>query len=163
MRPLIATGITVGFLAGLWAWTSDQLGAPTWVAVVSWAAFFAADGKAAGLVKTAASTLSGVAWGWLSVLAAGLATRWSGALPVAVAVAVIAFAMCAQASWTLLSFIPGAFLGAAALFGNAGDVPVTAAVLVVGVLLGIASERSADLLVRSTTRESDTESGAVPA
>ncbi|MFE7213995.1 DUF1097 domain-containing protein [Streptomyces sp. NPDC057611] len=161
MRPLIATGITVGCLAGLWAWTSDQLGVPTWVAVVSWAAFFAAGGKATGLVKTVASTLSGVAWGWLAVLAAGLATGWSGALPVAVAV--IAFAMCAQASWSLLSFIPGAFLGAAALFGNAVDVPVTAAVLVVGVLLGIASDWPADLLVHSTTRGSDTESGAVPA
>ncbi|MGW4059806.1 DUF1097 domain-containing protein [Amycolatopsis sp. NPDC004747] len=146
MRALTATGITVGLLAGLWTWVSELTGLPTWVAVVSWAAFFAAGGKGTGLVKTAAAGVSGIAWGWLGVLGAGLLGGWAGALPVAVAV--IAFAMCVQAGWAPLSFIPAAFLGAASLFGTGVDVLTTAVAFVIGVGLGIASEWAAAQLVR---------------
>lgn len=149
MRALTATGITVGLLAGLWTWLCDLTGLPTWVAVVSWAAFFAAGGKPAGLVKTAAAGLSGIVWGWLAVLGAGLLGGWGGALPVAVAV--IAFAMCVQAGWPPLSFIPAAFLGAASLFGNDVEVASTAIALVAGVALGIASEWAAGEIVRRSS------------
>lgn len=146
MRPAIATGVAVGVLAGLWAWASAALGLPTWVGVVSWAAFFAAGGALRGALTTGAAVLSGVAWGWLGLLAASALGGWVGGL--AVAVAVIAFAMCAQSEWRVLGFVPGAFLGAASLFGNSGDVPATAIALVVGVVLGLASERVAGLLAQ---------------
>ena len=158
MRSTIAVGITVGVLAGLWIWASQRFGLPAWGAVVSWAAFFAAGGKSAGLAKTLPAALSGVLWGWLAALAAGALTGWSGALAVAVGVA--AFAMCAQALWRALSFIPGTFLGAATLFGTGVDVPATVAVLVIGVVLGLASEWSADALVRATARGTGIEPAA---
>ncbi|MCS7476955.1 DUF1097 domain-containing protein [Umezawaea endophytica] len=146
MRALIATGITVGLLAGSWTWVSGQVGLPTWVAVVSWAAFFAAGGKMTGVVKTAAAGLSGVVWGWLAVLGAGALGGWVGALPVTVAV--VAFAMCAQAGWQPLSFIPAAFLGAASLFGNDVNVASTAIAFVIGIVLGVVSEWSAGEIAR---------------
>jgi hypothetical protein len=150
VRALTATGITVGLLAGLWIWVSGLVGLPAWVAVLAWAAFFAAGGKMGGLLKTAAAGLSGVVWGWLAVLGAGLLGGWQGALPVAVAI--IAFAMCVQAGWAPLSFIPAAFVGAASLYGNDVNVATTAIALVIGVLLGIASEWSAGRLVALSTR-----------
>lgn len=152
MRALTATGITVGLLAGLWIWVSGLVALPAWVAVLAWAAFFAAGGKLGGLVKTAAAGLSGVVWGWLAVVGAGLMGGWPGALPIAVAV--VAFAMCVQAGWAPLSFIPAAFVGAASLFGNDVDVLGTAIAIVIGVLLGIASEWSAGRLVGLSTAAS---------
>lgn len=65
-----------------------------------------------------------------------------------VAVAVIAFFMCAQANWKTLAFIPGAFAGYAAVFGAAGDWLPVAVALVIGPLLGWASEALAGLLTR---------------
>ncbi|AEA24750.1 DUF1097 domain-containing protein [Pseudonocardia benzenivorans] len=146
MRALTATGLTVGVLAGLWIWVSGMVGLPPWVAVIAWAGFFAAGGKAAGVVKMGLSGLVGVVWGWLAVLGAGLLAGWTGALPVAVAV--IAFLMCVQANWVHLSFIPGAFIGAACLFGNELNVWTTAICIVVGVALGYVSEWSAAAITK---------------
>lgn len=71
-----------------------------------------------------------------------------GGVILPVGVAVIAFFMCAQANWKTLAFIPGAFAGCAAVFGAAGDWLRVAIALVIGPLLGWASEALAGLLTR---------------
>lgn len=150
MNPYLAVGITIGVLAGAWTEFSSAVGLVTWIAFVSWACFFAAGAKLGGLVKTVPSTISGAVYGWLIVWAAGAVGGWPGAL--AVAVAVGAFLMCVQANWSVLSFIPGAFAGAACLFGAGGDLVATLIPLVAGAALGWLSGWSADRLVAATTR-----------
>jgi hypothetical protein len=98
-------------------------------------------------VRTAASTVSGVVWGWAIVWAA---THLGGSAAVlGLAVAVAAFAMCVQAAWSVLAFIPGAFVGAASFFGNQTVFWATLLSLLVGVVLAYASERLGDVVERA--------------
>ncbi|MBC7517497.1 MAG: DUF1097 domain-containing protein [Microbacteriaceae bacterium] len=158
MKPYTAVGITIGVLAGIWTQVSISLGLITWVAFAAWACFYAAGAKRTGFLKTLPSNLSGVAYGWLIVWAAGAMGGWPGAL--AVCVAVGAFLMCIQANWSVLSFIPGAFVGTAAFFGTSGNWSGTVIALVAGVSLAWLSGWTADLLVRATTKPTITTSVA---
>ena len=74
-----------------------------------------------------------------------LARRPEGPLFVALA----AFGMCVQAAWAPLAFIPGAFVGASAYFGNQGVFWATLVSLVAGALLAFASERFADVIEKA--------------
>lgn len=133
MKPYIGVGLSVGALAGIWTQVSTDLGLVTWVGFIAWACFFAAGGGAAGFRRGLAANLSGVVYGWLVGTFAG-AVEFPGALAVAIAVA--ALAMCLQAGWAPLSFIPGAFAGAAAYFGTALAFWPTVLALVIGAVLG---------------------------
>lgn len=115
MKPYIGVGLSVGVLAGIWTQVSVELGLITWVAFVAWACFFAAGGGALGFRRGLAANLSGVVYGWLVALLIS-AADFPGVLAVGVAVA--ALAMCLQAGWAPLSFIPGAFAGTAVFFGT---------------------------------------------
>jgi hypothetical protein len=146
MKPLVTTGITAGILAGLWTQFSAPLGLITWVGFLSWACFFAAGGKRAGLLKTIPANLSGVLW--------GAAIVWGAAnLPIpgalGISVAIAAFALCVQARWTVLGFIPGAFAGCAAYFGTTFDAAGTCLALIAGTGLGWLSEYTASLLTNT--------------
>lgn len=137
MRPFIGVGISIGVLAAIWTESSVQLGLITWVGFVAWACFYAAGGGFGGFRRGLAANLSGAVYGWLVGLFVGVAT-FPGAL--AIAVGVIALAMCLQAGWRPLSFIPGAFAGTAAFFGAGLAFWPTVMALVLGAALGWASE-----------------------
>lgn len=138
MKAYLGVGIAAGILAGLWAQFSGSLGLLTWVAFVSWACYFAAGGGVTGLTRTVATNISGVIYGWLMILAAGW-IMFSGSL--GVSVAVFTLAICLQAAWRPLSFIPGTFAGAACFFGAGAADPIAPAIaLIAGALLGIASD-----------------------
>lgn len=155
MKRLIALGASIGLLAGLFTWfagTVTSLGdwkAPfvVWVAFAAWACFYAAGGRTPGLVKTLAANASGVAWGWLIVWSLRHSGSTSPAL-LGLLVAVAAFAMCVQAGWAPLAFIPGTFVGAASYFGNAAAFWGTAVSLAVGALLAFGSELLGDVFER---------------
>jgi hypothetical protein len=108
MKPYIGVGLSVGVLAGLWTQVSGDLGLITWVAFVAWACFFAAGGGATGFFKG------------LSAIGVGIA----------------ALAMCLQAGWAPLSFIPGAFAGTAVFFGTQLSFWPTTVSLIIGAALG---------------------------
>ena len=145
VNPLVAVGIAVGILAGAWTWASSNLGLTTWVAFVTWALFFAAGGKLTGLVKVAPAVLTGLLYGSVVLSVAGLIpSAWT----VPIGVALIAFIMCAQANWSVLSFIPAAFAGAALLFGTGGDWLGAGISALIGVGLGFVSEWSGGLLAK---------------
>ena len=156
MKRLTALGISIGVLAGLFTWfagTVTQLGSwqspfVVWVGFAAWACFYAVGGGTAGLVKTAASNVSGVVWGWLIVWAAGQVVAGSAAV-LGLFVALAAFGMCVQAGWPPLAFIPGAFIGAASFFGTGALFWSTVVSLVVGVLLAYASERLGDAVEKA--------------
>lgn len=171
MKRLIALGISIGVLAGLFTWVSltvTHIGswqAPlvVWVGFAAWACFYAAGGRTGGLVKAVASNASGLVWGWLIVWAAGHVLAGSAAV-LGLFVAIAAFGMCMQAAVPPLAFIPGAFVGAAAFFGNATVFWATLVSLVAGALLAYASELLADVIERSLGgRVRTTEPSAVTA
>jgi hypothetical protein len=153
MKRLVALGISIGVLAGLFTWfavTVTSIGswqAPfvVWIGFAAWACFYAAGGGVSGLSKTLASTASGLAWGWLILWAVTRVSEGS-AVVLGLFVALAAFGMCVQAAWGPLAFIPGAFVGAASYFGNQGIFWATLASLVAGALLAFASERVADFI-----------------
>ncbi|HEX3235118.1 MAG TPA: DUF1097 domain-containing protein [Gemmatimonadales bacterium] len=143
MDVLLALGISIGILIAGWTYVALGPGAlPVWAGIVAWGSFFAAGGKMAGLTKTIASNLSGVLWAYLALTAAN---RFGGGLPVLSAmVGIAAFIMVLQAKISLLSFIPGAFLGAATavsvVVGANGEWIRTVIALVAGAVLGYLSE-----------------------
>jgi hypothetical protein len=153
MKRLVALGISIGVLAGLFTWFAlsvTSVGSWTapfvvWIGFAAWAVFYAAGGGVPGLAKTLGSTLSGLVWGWLILWAATKVSAGSAAV-LGLFVAIAAFGMCVQAAWGPLAFIPGAFVGAAAYFGNQGVFWATLASLVLGALLAFASEKFADVI-----------------
>jgi hypothetical protein len=149
MDLLLALGISIGVLIAGWTYVALGPGAlPVWAGIVAWGSFFAAGGKTTGLVKTIASNLSGVLWAFLALQAA---TRMGGGTTmISIAVGVAALIMVLQAKISTLSFIPGAFLGAATavsvVVGANGTWTKTIIALVAGAVLGYLSEMIAGML-----------------
>ena len=159
MDVLVALGISIGILIAVWTYVAIAVaGLPVWAGIVAWGCFFAAGGKTTGLSKTIASNLSGVVWAFLALYAA---KSLGGSVPVlALCVGVAALFMVLQAKIPALSFIPGAFLGAAiavsVVVGAGATFPhpwiKTVIALVVGALLGYLSEMLAGAMTRRPTR-----------
>lgn len=133
MKNYLGIGISIGTLAALWTQASVSAGLITWVGFVAWATYFAAGAGRTGLVRGLLANLSGAVYGWLVVELLTVAA-FPGAL--ALGVGVIALLMCLQAGYPPLSFIPGAFVGAASLFGTSAAFWPTVLALVVGACLG---------------------------
>ncbi|PKM49899.1 MAG: DUF1097 domain-containing protein [Firmicutes bacterium HGW-Firmicutes-7] len=137
MDLILAIGIVVGILAGIWGEVSSATGMITWIGFVSWACFYASGGGLNGLKKTIPSNLVGVFWGYVIVFgASNLGIPY--ALGVSIFVACVA--MCVESKWSILSFIPGAFAGCASFFGAGFDIKGTVIALVIGGVLGYFSE-----------------------
>lgn len=151
MDALVALGLSIGILIAGWTYVAVGPGAlPVWAGIVAWGCFFAAGGKTQGLVKTVASNLSGVLWAFLAIT---LSQRFGGELAVlSVLVGLAALFMVVQAKIPALSFIPGAFLGAATavsvVVGANGEWIRTIVALVAGAVLGYLSEMLAGALTR---------------
>jgi hypothetical protein len=155
MDVLVALAVSIGILIA--AWTYVALGPaalPVWAGIVAWGCFFAAGGKTTGLTKTIASNLSGVLWAYLALMAAN---SFGGGVPVlSVCVGVAALFMVLQSKIAALSFIPGAFLGAATavsvVVGANGTWTRTIIALVAGAVLGYLSEALAGAIARKPRR-----------
>jgi len=143
MDVLVALAISIGILIAGWTYVALGVAAlPVWAGIVAWGCFFAAGGKTTGLTKTIASNLSGVFWAFVALRAA---ESFGGGLPVLSAmVGLAALVMVLQAKISALSFIPGAFLGAATavsvVVGAKGTWTSTIIALVAGAVLGYVSE-----------------------
>ncbi len=155
MDALVALALSIGLLIAGWTYVALGVAAlPVWAGIVAWGCFFAAGGKTAGLTKTIASNLSGVLWAFLALY---VANRIGGGVPIlSLLVGIAAFIMVIQAKIPALSFIPGAFLGAATavsvVVGANGTWANTVIALVAGALLGYLSEMLAGAIgPRSTT------------
>ena len=136
MDMLVALGLSIGVLIAIWTYLAvSVLSLPVWVGILAWGCFFAAGGKTAGLMKTIAANISGVFWAYIAVM---VTTSLGGSVPALSAmVGVVAFAMVLQAKISPLSFIPGAFIGAAATVGaNAGTDPAALGKVVIALVAG---------------------------
>jgi hypothetical protein len=151
MDVLVALAISIGILIAGWTYVAlGPAALPVWAGIVAWGCFFAAGGKTNGLTKTIASNLSGVLWAFLALQAA---KSFGGGLPVlSVCVGLAALFMVLQSKLPLLSFIPGAFLGAATavsvVVGANGTWTRTIIALIAGALLGYLSELLAGFMTR---------------
>lgn len=143
MDVLVALAISIGILIAGWTYVALGVAAlPVWAGIIAWGCFFAAGGKTTGLTKTVASNLSGVLWAFLALKAA---ESFGGGVPILSAmVGVAALIMVLQSKIPALSFIPGAFLGAATavgvVVGAKGTWTSTIIALVAGAVLGYVSE-----------------------
>ena len=149
MDALVALALSIGILIAGWTYLALGVAAlPVWAGIVAWGCFFAAGGKTTGLTKTIASNLSGVLWAFVALY---LSNRFGGGVPMlSLLVGLAAFIMVVQAKIPALSFIPGAFLGAATavsvVVGANGTYTNTIIALVAGALLGYLSEMLAGAL-----------------
>jgi hypothetical protein len=153
MDALVALALSIGVLIAGWTYLALGVAAlPVWAGIVAWGCFFAAGGKATGLAKTIAANLSGVLWAFLALY---LWNRFGGGVPMlSLLVGIAAFIMVMQAKIPALSFIPGAFLGAATavsvVVGANGTYTNTIIALVAGALFGYLSEMLAGALGRKS-------------
>lgn len=165
MKNYLGIGISIGVLAGVWTALSTNIvmtSMPliTWVGFAAWACYFAAGAGVSGLTKAVATNLSGAAYAWLAVAFVG-AAAFNGNL--AIAVGVIALLMCLQASISVLSFIPGAFIGAASYFGTTLSFWPTVVALVIGALFGFASGWLGEKIQAMVVKPGPTTAGAATA
>jgi uncharacterized protein DUF1097 len=159
MDVLVALGVSIGVLIA--AWTYIALGTaaalPVWAGIVAWGCFFAAGGKTTGLTKTIASNVSGVFWAFVALY---LSASLPGIGALSLLVGVAALFMVLQSKIPALSFIPGAFIGAATavsvVVGAEGKFPHpwarTVVALVLGAVFGYLSEMLAGAIARKPRR-----------
>ncbi|HET8622053.1 MAG TPA: DUF1097 domain-containing protein [Gemmatimonadales bacterium] len=160
---LVALAISIGVLIAVWTYIAlGPAALPVWAGIVAWGCFFAAGGKTDGLVKTVASTLSGVFWAFVALMVANQVAP-GNLIALSVLVGVVAAAMVLQSKVSVLAFIPGAFLGAATavsvVVGASGTYPKTIAALVAGAVFGYLSEVLAGAL-SGTPRKAPSASSA---
>lgn len=145
MSFIVAVGISVGILAGIWTGLSTEFasfGLITYVGFLSWASFYAGGGKVKGLKDSLILNFSGVIWAWLIVWLFNLVSPTLGvSIGLSIAVMLGAAAMCWQAQISFLGFIPGAFIGCSAYFATGFDFKGTVISLIAGAVLGYISEQ----------------------
>ena len=146
---LTALALSIGILIALWVKVGSMAILLVPAGIVAWACFFAAGGKIQGLQKTIAATLSGVVWVWLAMTLIGMMSIGSWGW---VIIGVVAFILVFQSRLPALSFIPGAFCGAAVTAWAAPTDPkgylMVAVALIAGAVLGYVSEMGAGMLAK---------------
>ena len=149
MDMLTALALSIGILIALWVKVGTMASLLVPAGIVAWACFFAAGGKTAGLQKTIASTLSGVVWVWLAHILIGAMNMGSFAW---IIIGVVGFFLVLQSKVPILSFIPGAFCGAAVTAWAAPADPrgylMVAVALIAGAVLGYISEMGAGMIAK---------------
>jgi hypothetical protein len=154
MNTQIALGLSAGVLIALWTYVALQLipDLSPWVGVAAMGCFFAAGGKTHGFQKTVFATISGMLYVWVMMQ---LLPRFGGStLLYALLMGVVALVIVFMSKIPALSFIPGAFVGAAVTVGNGagadlGHLLYVAISLVIGAALGFAAETTAASLATS--------------
>src|SRR5947199_6911436 len=154
MNMLMALAVSIGVLIALWvkfgAMVAPGLAIAVPAGIIAWACFYAAGGKTQGLQKAIAANLSGVVW----VLLANLVISGAGLQSFGwIVIGIVAFLIVMQSKLPVLSFIPGAFCGAAltAASGAGTDIKVNlmvAVAMIVGAVLGYVSEMVGGMIAK---------------
>jgi hypothetical protein len=149
MDMLMALALSIGVLIAVWVKVGTMASLAVPAGIVAWALFYAAGGKTQGLQKVIASTLSGVVWVWLAMTLIGAMNMGSLTW---IIIGVVAFLLVIQSKLPALSFIPGAFCGAAVTAWTAPADPrgyvMVAVALVAGAVLGYVSEMGAGMIAK---------------
>ncbi|MCE1252286.1 MAG: DUF1097 domain-containing protein [Anaerolineae bacterium] len=148
MAYLVAVGISAGVIGGLCAQFAGSFNVVAWVCFVAMACFFAAGGKNSGFLKNVPANLSGVLWAMMIFTLLGF---WQFQFAMFLAVLIAVTIACVQAKWSVLSFIPGTFVGMACTFGTNGDWVSTVIALIIGSCMGWLAEQGGHLLLKAYT------------
>ncbi|AQS36874.1 Protein of unknown function (DUF1097) [Shewanella psychrophila] len=126
--------ISAGLLAAVWAGVADAFSLVTWIGFLACSTYFAQTKPGfQGVLISWATNLSGVFWAWIVISGSGyFESPFVGYLLTGIVTA----AMCLQASYHKLAFIPGAFIGCCITFAMAGDIANILPALILGALLG---------------------------
>lgn len=145
MKILHALGVSIALLVAVWVYVSiglPELKLYPWIGFVAWAAFFAAGGGRAGVVKPLAASAAGI--GLTAVTMFAVAQVGGSLVALMALVALLAFVLVAIADIGFFSYTPAAFLGAATYFGSGSKLDDSIAFVmlswVAGLLLGYLSE-----------------------
>jgi hypothetical protein len=160
---LIAIGLIVGILAGIWTSVSMVTHLVTFAAFFAWSSYFASGGGLKGLKVTLICNFVGVIYGFLMIQVSLIISPLVGdVVGLGIAIGVLAMFMCWQAKIPLLGFIPGVFIGCATYFATGLDFMGSVMGLVIGALLGHASQIGGTLLTkREPLPDSQKETAAV--
>lgn len=142
--------ISAGLLAAIWCGVADAFHLVTWIGFLGCSTFFAQP-KAGfqGVMMAWCTNLSGVFWAWLIISGSSFfVSPVFGYIFTGIATS----AMCLQASYQKLSFIPGAFIGCCITFAMAGDIANILPPLIIGGLLGWGMSMLTEQLVALTPK-----------
>ncbi|WP_019614221.1 DUF1097 domain-containing protein [Psychromonas ossibalaenae] len=146
MSLLLALSISTGILSGLLVWFTGLFDIASWLAFLGATSYFASTDKGRkGLVQVWLTNFSGAVWAILIIAAS---TYIDTDFASYAATAVFAFCMCIQAKFSLLKFIPGTFLGAAAIFSADGQWSSAFLGLFIGAVFGFLMNYTGELLHR---------------
>ncbi len=155
MNRHFSLALTTGLLSALWAWAAVALGLPSWAGFLGCTAWFASPkGGVTGFLTILFTLGSGVLWAQVIIAGSAVApgiTWLSYAMT-----GVVAFLMCIQSRQTLLSFVPGTFIGACATFAAQGDWKSVLPALLLGLLFGVAMKASGQWLAGRAAPKSTT-------
>lgn len=142
--------ISAGLLAAIWCGVADAFHLVTWIGFLGCSTLFAQP-KAGfqGVMMAWCTNLSGVFWAWLIISGSSFfVSPVFGYIFTGIATS----AMCLQASYQKLSFIPGAFIGCCITFAMAGDIANILPPLIIGGLLGWGMSMLTEQLVALTPK-----------
>lgn len=126
-----------------------------WAGFLGCTAWFASPkGGVTGFLTILFTLGSGVLWA--QVIIAGSAVAHGIAWLSYAMTGVVAFLMCIQSRQTLLSFVPGTFIGACATFAAQGDWKSVLPALLLGLLFGVAMKASGQWLAGRAAPKSTT-------
>lgn len=153
-----ASAASVGLLVTAWTFlTLGYLEPPviTWVTFLTWASFFAAGGGVTGLARSIASGIVGLVLAFAVIWIDGQLGLTQYHLPVlSLLLGALGGVLCLLAVIPVLSCIPASFIGAATFFaaGKPAGVQLLWVLcsIVIGALLGLASQKLAGVLVTRT-------------
>ncbi|WP_299495394.1 DUF1097 domain-containing protein [uncultured Shewanella sp.] len=130
-----AVATSAGLLAVVWAGVADIFNWVTWLGFMGCSTFFAQPLLGVkGMLMAWATNVSGVFWGWLIIASSSFFVS-----PIIgyTMTGLVTAAMCLQASYSRLAFIPGTFIGCCVCFALAGDLAVIIPPLIIGGALGL--------------------------
>ena len=134
MSTLIAISITTAILSGIWGWVAVSLGLLAWAGFLGCTSYFATPHEGyKGLLISLITNLSGVFWAMMIIQGSSFV---SNDVLGYVITGVVTLFMCLQAHKTLLSFIPGTFIGSCATFAAGGDWQIVIPSLILGGVFG---------------------------
>ena len=140
-RTLFSLALTTGILSGLWGWTAESFGLLNWAGFLGCSAYFACPQSGfKGLFISLFTLCSGVIWALIIIHGSSVFPHL--AIANYTLTAIVAFLMCVQARHTLLSFVPGTFIGACAIFANQGEWKLVISSLLPGLLFGFSMKNS---------------------
>lgn len=149
MSLLLALSITTGIISGVLVWFTGLFDIASWLAFLGATSYFASSDKGVkGLTQVWLTNFSGAFWAMLIIIASTyIDTEFANYATTAV----FAFCMCIQAKFNVLKFIPGTFLGAAALFSSNGEWLSAFVGLFIGAIFGFFMSYTGEVLHKLNT------------